>query len=113
MNNIHPLLFLCIRLAARVRARPEFAITDLPRIFINKRFINNLLFVHPITVYYNHQKEVEKMLGFIVAVLAWMFCGVMALHDYNVNGLIRGYAVLFALGTSALPLVGMLCGKIF
>lgn len=53
------------------------------------------------------------MLGFLVVVLGWLFCGVMALHDYNVNGIIRLYAVLFALGTSALPLVGMLCGKIF
>ena len=53
------------------------------------------------------------MFGFLVAVLGWLFCGVMALHDYNVNGIIRAYAILFALGTSALPLVGMFCGKIF
>ena len=53
------------------------------------------------------------MFAFLAVVLGWLFCGVMALHDWNVNGIIRLYAVLFALGTSALPLVGVFCGKIF
>ncbi len=53
------------------------------------------------------------MFVFVLAVIGWLFCGVMALHDYNVNGIVRIYAVLFVFGTSSLPFIGMMCGKIF
>jgi hypothetical protein len=59
------------------------------------------------------KEEVKKMFVFVLAVIGWLFCGVMALHDYNVNGIVRIYAVLFAFGTSSLPFIGMMCGKIF